>query len=49
MGPEPWMATCERCGGPIEKPPMGIPLDAFVRAGLSEHSGCARDTGGGGP
>jgi len=30
MGPEPYLATCDRCGGHVEKPPIPCPLDAFV-------------------
>ena len=30
-GPDPWLATCERCGKHEEKPPMGISLTAFVK------------------
>ena len=30
-GPEPYLATCERCCRTVAKPPMPTPVDAFVK------------------
>jgi len=30
MGPEPYMAHCQRCLGTILKPPLPMPLQEFV-------------------
>ena len=31
LGPDPYLATCERCGGTIDKPPLPTPIPAFVK------------------
>jgi len=31
MGPEPYLATCVRCGGHIDKPKLPLPVAAFVK------------------
>jgi hypothetical protein len=31
MGPEPYLATCRRCGEHVAKPPMPTPLDAAIK------------------
>lgn len=31
IGPDPHMATCERCGGTVPKPPFPISIPAFVK------------------
>lgn len=43
MGPEPHLATCQRCGGTIPKPPLPCPVRmavAWMKAGVAEHRGC---------
>lgn len=31
VGPEPHLATCERCGGTVAKPPLPTPVSALVK------------------
>jgi hypothetical protein len=33
MGPEPYFATCERCGKQEPMPELPIPVDALLRYG----------------
>ena len=43
LGPEPWLATCARCGGRIDKPPLPQPVAAFcavLEAQVKAHAGC---------
>ena len=45
MGPEPYLATCERCGETVEKPRLPTPLRAFVKYleyAIEEHRLCAK-------
>jgi len=39
MGPDPYLATCKRCGKQEAKPELPCPVDALVRYGeyLSER------------
>lgn len=30
MGPEPHLVTCQRCGGHVPKPPLPVPMKAFL-------------------
>jgi hypothetical protein len=30
-GPDPYLATCQRCGQHVAKPPLPAPIDAFIR------------------
>lgn len=43
VGPEPYLATCQRCKATINKMPRSVPLEAFVAylhdAQLA-HQGC---------
>lgn len=43
MGPEPWLATCGRCGVRIKKPELPMNLAEFIRrlrVVADLHSGC---------
>lgn len=43
MGPDPYLATCQRCGQHIANPPLPTPLDAFVkylRYAIAAHKLC---------
>jgi len=31
VGPDPYLAHCERCGGTIAQPPLPCPIPAFVK------------------
>jgi len=33
VGPEPFLATCERCGGHVDKPALPMAVDAFLKYG----------------
>lgn len=30
-GPDPYLATCQRCGAHVDKPKLPMPLSAFVK------------------
>lgn len=30
LGPEPYLATCQRCGGHADRPQLPMKLDSFV-------------------
>ena len=43
LGPDPWLATCGRCGEHERKPRMPTPVDALIRyldAALAAHEFC---------
>jgi len=43
MGPEPYLAHCQRCGQTIEKPTLPCPLDmavAWMKAAVKLHAHC---------
>lgn len=44
VGPEPYLATCERCGARLPMPEMPMKMQAFVRllkSAVSEHATCS--------
>lgn len=47
VGPEPYLATCERCGARLPMPDMPMKLTAFIgllKSALNEHAVCASPT-----
>lgn len=48
VGPDPYLATCERCGKHVDKPPLPAPADAFVaylRYAEKLHAHCKAEVG----
>jgi hypothetical protein len=48
VGPDPFFATCERCGKREPKPELPIPLDAavlFMRYLVAKHRNCQPGAG----
>lgn len=44
LGPEPYLATCLRCGVREPRPPMPLVIDyavAWIRVALERHAHCA--------
>lgn len=42
-GPEPYLATCQRCGGHVAKPDLPVALQGFVmllKAAAAMHRNC---------
>lgn len=45
VGPEPYLATCQRCGGAVLKPELPVSVDGFVaycRYAEELHAGCPK-------
>lgn len=43
MGPDPWFATCQRCGTHERQPELPLPIPAFVAYAdfvIAKHEGC---------
>lgn len=43
VGPEPYLATCERCGARLPMPDMPMKMSGFIRllkSALNEHAVC---------
>lgn len=43
VGPEPYLANCQRCGAHVAKPELPVSIDEFLRllrAVEREHSAC---------
>lgn len=48
VGPEPYLATCERCGARLPKPDMPMKAQAFLRllkSAVNEHAVCRAPAG----
>lgn len=48
LGPEPYLATCLRCGVREPRPPMPLVIDyavAWIRVALERHAHCALTPG----
>lgn len=46
VGPEPYLATCGRCGARLAMPDMPMKLTAFIgllKSAVSEHAVCLED------
>lgn len=49
MGPEPWLASCLRCGDVLRSPKMPVeigPLARFLKAWADIHRDCAEPEAG---
>lgn len=49
LGPAPYFATCTRCGGHIDHPPLPMPLGAFkpfCDYAIALHEHCKPGDGG---
>ena len=45
VGPEPYLATCERCGLHVLMPPMRMTITTligFLERSIAQHSACKR-------